>query len=117
MLKAILSVFMSPMLDTETEARAGHESWADYPYFGTQNFFFFEDNTIVGNGMAPSSGSSDAEFGARFVIRHNDWTNARPGWHGTEGGRVSRNSLCRDLQQYKPLDDWPQLLLIGLATH
>src|SRR5690349_8619773 len=63
----------------------GHESWADYPYFGTQNFFFFEDSTIIGNAMVPTSGGSDGEFGARFAIRHNDWTNARPGWHGTEG--------------------------------
>ena len=38
----------------------GDESWADYPYFGTQNFFFFEDNTIVGNGVVTTSGGSDA---------------------------------------------------------
>jgi hypothetical protein len=74
----------------------GHESWADYPYFGTQNFFFFEDNTIVGNGIVTMSGGSDAEFGARFVIRHNDWTNARPGWHGTEGG-ASRGTRCAEI--------------------
>jgi hypothetical protein len=67
----------------------GHESWADYPYFGTRNFFFFEDNTIV-------DGASDAEYGARFVIRHNDWTNAKPSWHGTEGGR-SRGTRCAEI--------------------
>jgi hypothetical protein len=74
----------------------GDESWADYPYFGTQNFFFFEDNTIVGDGTVPTSGGSDAQFGARFVIRHNDWTNARPGWHGTEGGK-SRGTRCAEI--------------------
>jgi hypothetical protein len=74
----------------------GDESWADYPYFGTQNFFFFEDNTIVGNGIKTTSGGSDAQFGARFVIRHNDWTNARPGWHGTEGGTF-RGTRCAEI--------------------
>ena len=81
----------------------GDESWADYPYFGTQNFFFFEDNTIVGNGVVPTSGGSDAQFGARFVIRHNDWTNARPGWHGTEGGTF-RGTRCAEI--YNNTSHW-----------
>jgi len=81
----------------------GHESWADYPYFGTKNFFFFEDNTIAGNGVVPTNGGSDAEFGARFVIRHNDWTNARPGWHGTEGGK-SRGTRCAEI--YNNTNHW-----------
>jgi hypothetical protein len=81
----------------------GDESWADYPYFGTKNFFFFEDNTIVGNGVVPTSGASDGQFGARFVIRHNDWTNARPGWHGTEGGK-SRGTRCAEI--YNNTSHW-----------
>ena len=81
----------------------GDESWADYPYFGTQNFFFFEDNTIVGNGVVTTSGSADGQFGARFVIRHNDWTNARPGWHGTEGGK-SRGTRCAEI--YNNTSHW-----------
>lgn len=79
----------------------GDESWADYPYFGTNNFFFFEDNTIVGNGA--SGGASDGEVGARFVIRHNDWTNAKPGWHGTEGGK-SRGTRCAEI--YNNTSHW-----------
>jgi hypothetical protein len=67
-------------------AGLGHESWADYPYFGTRNFFFYENNSTYGNGIVPTSGASDASVGARFVIRHNYWENASPGWHGTEGG-------------------------------
>jgi hypothetical protein len=67
-------------------AGLGHESWADYPYFGTRNFFFFEDNSVYGDGIVPTSGASDSSFGARYVVRHNYWENARPGWHGTEGG-------------------------------
>jgi len=44
----------------------GHESWADYPYFGTQNFFFFEDNTIAGNGAVTTSGAATP---ARHIFR------------------------------------------------
>jgi hypothetical protein len=80
----------------------GHESWADYPYFGTRNFFFFEDNSVYGNGLVPVSGASDASFGARFVIRHNYWENARPGWHGTEG----RNRGTRAAEVYNNTSYW-----------
>jgi hypothetical protein len=66
-------------------AGLGDESWADYPYFGTRNFFFFEDNSVYGNGIVTTSGASDASVGARYVIRHNYWENANFGWHGTEG--------------------------------
>jgi hypothetical protein len=80
----------------------GHESWADYPYFGTRNFFFFEDNSVYGNGIVQTSGASDADFGARCVLRHNYWENARPGWHGTEG--ASRGA--RALEIYNNTSHW-----------
>jgi hypothetical protein len=83
-------------------AGLGHESWADYPYFGTRNFFFFEDNSVYGNGIAPTSGASDATVGARFVIRHNYWENARPGWHGTEG----RDRGTRAVEVYNNTSYW-----------
>jgi len=63
----------------------GHGAWADYPWYGTEKFFFIEDNTIKGNGQTPTSAYIDSQFGGRFVVRHNDLTNCRPGWHGTEG--------------------------------
>ena len=25
----------------------GHGAWADYPWFGTDKFFFIEDNTVI----------------------------------------------------------------------
>jgi hypothetical protein len=50
-----------------------------------------------------TSGCSDAQFGARFVIRHNDWTNARPGWHGTEGGDY-RGTRCAEI--YNNTSHW-----------
>jgi hypothetical protein len=83
-------------------AGRGHESWADYPYFGTRNFFFFEDNSVYGNGIWQTSGASDADFGARCVLRHNYWENARPGWHGTEG--ASRGA--RALEIYNNTSHW-----------
>jgi hypothetical protein len=83
-------------------AGQGHESWADYPYFGTRDFFFFEDNSVYGNGTVPTSGASDASVGARFVIRHNYWENARPGWHGTEG--ASRGA--RAMEVYNNTSNW-----------
>jgi hypothetical protein len=63
----------------------GNGSWADYPYYGTEKFFFIEDNTIIGSGTVPTSGGIDCMLGGRYVARHNAFTNARPGGHGTEG--------------------------------
>jgi hypothetical protein len=83
----------------------GHGAWADYPWFGTNKFFFIEDNTIVGNGSVPTSGAIDAEYGARYVVRHNDFTNCRPGWHGTEGG----NRGCRAVEIYDNSFHWTMI--------
>jgi len=63
----------------------GDGSWTDFPWFGTNKFFFIEDNTWVGNGAAISSGASDGNFGGRYVIRHNYIINSHTGSHGTEG--------------------------------
>lgn len=64
----------------------GHGAWADYPWFGTNKFFFIEDNTMVGNGIVSTSGTIDCEHGGRWVARHNYFINCRPAGHGTEGG-------------------------------
>src|SRR5437667_1205231 len=80
----------------------GHGAWADYPWFGTNKFFFMEDNTVVGNGIVTTSGAIDAEYGGRYVVRHNDFTNCRPGWHGTEGG----NRGCRGVEIYDNSFHW-----------
>ena len=52
----------------------------DPPYYGTDKFFFLEDNTCVGQ-----TAITDGNYGGRFVCRSNDFTDCRPGWHGTEG--------------------------------
>ena len=63
----------------------GNGAWADYPYYGTEKFWFIEDNTIVGGGDL-NSGLLDGDHGGKAVIRHNYWKNAIPSMHGTEGG-------------------------------
>ena len=68
----------------------GHGSWADYPWYGTDKFWFVEDNTIIRRSSQPT-GLVDSVFGGRFVIRHNYVHNAVVGDHGTEGsGRGKR---------------------------
>ena len=67
----------------------GHGSWADYPYFGSAQLFFIEDNTIR-NMMTDGGigGDTDAMNGARYVQRWNYYFNCFPGNHGTEAGAV-----------------------------
>jgi len=88
-----------------TSDNLGHGSWADYSWFGTNKFFFMEDNTVVGNGIRPTSGSTDGEFGARAVIRHNSFTNTGVSSHGTEGG----NRGARVFEVYNNSFHWPNL--------
>ena len=71
----------------------GNGAWADYPWFGTNKFFFIEDNTILGNGTNVLSGNTDSVYGARYVMRHNYFQNAKPNSHGTEGG-AARGHRC-----------------------
>jgi hypothetical protein len=64
----------------------GNGAWADYPWYGTDKFWFFEDNMIKGSGSGGGvSGTIDSYYGGRFVARHNYWLNAAPSTHGTEG--------------------------------
>ena len=62
----------------------GKGSWADYPYFGSEKFWFIEDNTIKGSGTAATSGVTDAGIGGRYVVRYNYLENTSAGGHGTE---------------------------------
>jgi hypothetical protein len=63
----------------------GNGSWADFPYYGSEKFWFIEDNTIRGSGPV-TSGNIDVMNGGRYVARHNAFLNAAPNSHGTEGG-------------------------------
>jgi len=61
----------------------GHGSWADLPYWGTDKFLFFEDNTFTISGG--NRAAIDCYEGARVVVRHNTFNDAQVSAHGTEG--------------------------------
>jgi hypothetical protein len=64
----------------------GDGSWHEPPYWGSEKFLFFEDNTFKNLNTMPR-GAFDAKNGARFVIRHNYMYNMTVHCHGTEGDR------------------------------
>ena len=72
----------------------GHGSWADFPYYGSEKFWFIEDNTIKGAGGI--SGGIDCSTGGRYVARHNYFLKCNPNGHGTEGGLV-RGMRCYEV--------------------
>jgi hypothetical protein len=80
-----------------TSQTSGNGAWADYPWFGTDKFFFIETNTIIRTSSYPST-LTDSVLGGRWVIRHNYVKDAIPSGHGTEGGagRGQRASECYD---------------------
>ncbi len=73
----------------------GNGSWADYPYYGSDLFFFVEDCTIRGLPGPAVGGGCDAHNGARYVFRWNHWENAHHANHGTEANpiRGTRNRM------------------------
>ena len=78
----------------------GNGAWADFPYYGSDKFWFIEDNTIKGTGVTAVSGGIDCSSGGRYVARHNYWQNATPNGHGTEGWAVRGMRAVQSLQQY-----------------
>jgi hypothetical protein len=64
----------------------GNGSWADYPWYGTEKFFFMETNTIIRNNAAQAFSLVDTVKGGRWVARHNYIKNCIPSGHGTESG-------------------------------
>jgi hypothetical protein len=63
----------------------GNGSWADYPWYGTDKFWFIETNTIKRANATFAHSLVDCDFGGRWVARHNYVQNAIPQGHGTEG--------------------------------
>jgi cell division septation protein DedD len=63
----------------------GNGSWEEPPYFGTDKFWFIEDNTFVRSGNQ-TYGVTDATMDGRFVFRHNHVVRGIVTDHGTEGG-------------------------------
>ena len=87
---------------------SGNGGWADYSWYGTDKFFFFEDNYISLVSQAGSQGVnvfSDTSAGcARYVVRYCHIKNGLTGDHGTEGGNT-RNT--RAVESYKNLMEFP----------
>ena len=81
--------------DTWGGAGAGNGSWADFPYYGSEKFWFIEDNTVLATGN-DISGTIDSFKGGRWVVRHNFFNQCAPGGHGTEGGGV-RGERCQQI--------------------
>src|SRR6516164_4559901 len=81
----------------------GAGAWADFPYYGSDKFWFVEDNTIKGTGVTKVSGGIDSCSGGRYVARHNYWQNATPNGHGTEGWAVRG---MRTIQVYNNTFFW-----------
>lgn len=64
--------------------------------FGTDQFFFFEDNVITYTGTAHATGI-EAEGGSRYVVRYNTITKANLGGHGTESGGRYRSTRAVEI--------------------
>src|SRR5947208_9984500 len=64
----------------------GNAAWADYSWYGTDKFFFIEDNTLVRRNNTLANSLVDSFYGGRWVARHNYMENMIPSGHGTESG-------------------------------
>jgi hypothetical protein len=69
-----------------TNQISGNGAWADYPWYGTEKFFFIEDNTVITINAGTANSLVDTLFGGRWVARHNYLQDCIPSGHGTEGG-------------------------------
>jgi len=59
----------------------GHGSWADYPYWGSDKFLFFEDCAF---SSETDRAAIDCYEGARVVARYSTFNEAQISSHGTE---------------------------------
>ena len=77
----------------------GHGSYADYPWFGTDKFWFIEDCYFNSLGTPTSKkmgNATDTAFGGRFVLRHCYLNDTIVGTHGQEGG-AARGDRCYEV--------------------
>jgi ribosome modulation factor len=81
----------------------GNGSWADFPYYGSDKFFFLETNTFYGDTAA--GGNIDPMEGARAVIRYNYFIDSKVSGHGTESGRPRGH---RASEVYRNTFEWTQ---------
>jgi hypothetical protein len=75
----------------------GDGSWAQPAYYGSEKFFFIEDNCFNNQGQNELAGVVDCWRGGRYVLRYNHVYNANiPQTHGTEIGR-ERGARCMEV--------------------
>jgi hypothetical protein len=75
----------------------GDGSWAQPTNFGSQEFFFIEDNWIEANEASHASAGVDDVQGGRWVFRHNHCRgDVEVQSHGTENGR-QRGGRAREI--------------------
>ncbi len=79
---------------TYANKTAGHGSWADYPWYGSERFFFIETNTIKRINAKEARGMTDTVTGGRFLVRHNYIQDCFIGNHGTEAGAPRGGRAC-----------------------
>jgi hypothetical protein len=70
----------------------GDGAWATGTLFGTDQFLFFEDNTITYMGTDRHVTVLDAQAGGRYVFRYNTITRGSIEGHGTESGNRERST-------------------------
>ena len=80
----------------------GDGSWASPTNFGSEKFFFVEDNYLknmtasLPKGFQEGGGHTDDTYGGRWVFRHNHCYDIEMQTHGTEGGRF-RGGRAREI--------------------
>ena len=75
----------------------GDGSWAAPANWGSPEFLFFEDNTIICSNTRIEGAITDCFGGARIVFRRNAVVGANIGNHGTESPGRSRSSRAMDI--------------------
>jgi hypothetical protein len=79
---------------TYSQKTNGQGAWADYPWYGTEKFFFIEGNTIKRINPNIVRALTDTLVGGRFVVRHNYIQDCVVANHGTEGGALRGGRAC-----------------------
>jgi hypothetical protein len=74
----------------------GDGSWSSPTSFGTENFTFFEDNTMSYDGNSHYA-FFDAFGGARYVVRHNTITKGWVEAHGTDSTQRYRGTRAVEI--------------------
>jgi hypothetical protein len=76
----------------------GDNAFAQPTGFGTNQFFFLEDSTIIGPARLNGGGTNDCYRGGKFVVRYNNLIHTSVQGHGT--GHAGDDRGCRAAELY-----------------